>query len=271
MEPPPRSRARRAAESAGLVAAWMGLGYALRLDANEYLVAGVPLTAAFQRWVRRRPLRELWVRAAPPIPRDAVTMGIAGALAALPLYKGVRAAGAGAPWSISAWYLCAIGGAVGAAYALRSFRRSAVRPLLVCLATAGGTGILLMVLAQSARGGLPAVSAGTARTALTWLVLYFPVTFVLEEVTFRGALDAHLHEPGEGRALGSALLGSALWGVWHLPISAHGFSAATLIPLVVVHSLIGVPLAWGWRRGGNLAVPALAHAVVDAVRNAVLR
>jgi membrane protease YdiL (CAAX protease family) len=268
----PRSRARRAAESAGLVAAWMGLGYALRLDANEYLVAGVPLTAAFQRWVRRRPLRELWVRAAPPIPRDALTMGAVGALAALPLYKLARAVSGGAPWSINTWYLCAAGGAVGAAYALRSFRRSGVRPLLVCLATAGGTGILLMVLAQSARGPLPPVSARTAQDALIWLVLYFPVTFVLEEVTFRGALDAHLHEPGEGRALGSALLGSALWGVWHLPISApHGFSALTVGSLVVVHSLIGVPLAWGWRRSGNLAVPALAHALVDAVRNAILR
>ena len=45
------------------------------------------------------------------------------------------------------------------------------------------------------------------------------MTFVLEEVAFRGALDAHVHHEGEGRGWQSALFVSALWGLWHLPIS----------------------------------------------------
>ena len=32
-----------------------------------------------------------------------------------------------------------------------------------------------------------------------FIAIYFPVTFVLEEVAFRGALDAHIHHDGDGR------------------------------------------------------------------------
>lgn len=37
-----------------------------------------------------------------------------------------------------------------------------------------------------------------------------------------------------------------------------------------MHVALGVPLSLAWRGSGNLAGPALAHAVVDAVRNAFL-
>jgi membrane protease YdiL (CAAX protease family) len=37
--------------------------------------------------------------------------------------------------------------------------------------------------------------------------------------------------------------------------------------LVVVHSAIGVSLSFAWRRSGNLALPAAAHALIDGVRN----
>jgi membrane protease YdiL (CAAX protease family) len=40
--------------------------------------------------------------------------------------------------------------------------------------------------------------------------------------------------------------------------------------LVVFHVATGVPLTIGWRRSGNLAVPGIAHALIDAVRNALL-
>ena len=48
------------------VAAWMACGWLFRLDPNVYLVLGVPLTVLFQRLVRRRPIRALWVREVPP-------------------------------------------------------------------------------------------------------------------------------------------------------------------------------------------------------------
>src|SRR5438128_528071 len=47
------------------VAAWMACGWLLRLDADAYLVVGVPPTILFQLIIRRRPLRALWVREAP--------------------------------------------------------------------------------------------------------------------------------------------------------------------------------------------------------------
>jgi membrane protease YdiL (CAAX protease family) len=46
-------------------------------------------------------------------------------------------------------------------------------------------------------------------------------------------------------------------------------------PLLVLSLLawrcaIGIPLSLAWRRSGNLAGPAFAHATIDAVRNGVL-
>jgi hypothetical protein len=38
----------------------------------------------------------------------------------------------------------------------------------------------------------------------------------------------------------------------------------------LLHSLVGVSLSLFWRRSGNLAVPAFAHAWVDAVRDCLL-
>jgi membrane protease YdiL (CAAX protease family) len=92
---------------------------------------------------------------------------------------------------------------------------------------------------------------------------------VLEEVFFRGMLDTYVHLPGEARGLGSAVFVSALWAIWHLPIVPA--SGAVVIPgLLVVHVAIGVPLSLYWRRSGNLAVPATAHAFIDALRNVLV-
>lgn len=37
-----------------------------------------------------------------------------------------------------------------------------------------------------------------------------------------------------------------------------------------MHIVLGVPLSTAWRRSRNLAGPAFAHAVNDAVRNALM-
>ena len=85
-----------------------------------------------------------------------------------------------------------------------------------------------------------------------------------------GGLDAHLHRPGEPFHLTSALLGSLLWGLWHLPtLPAESRGPEAVIALLGVHALIGVPLAIYWRHSSNLAVPAFTHAMIDAVRNAL--
>jgi membrane protease YdiL (CAAX protease family) len=59
------ARLRRIVEVVVFVALWMGIGLRFRLDANAYLLLGIPLTAFFQLAVRRKPIRALWVRSAP--------------------------------------------------------------------------------------------------------------------------------------------------------------------------------------------------------------
>jgi membrane protease YdiL (CAAX protease family) len=86
-------------------------------------------------------------------------------------------------------------------------------------------------------------------------------------------LDAHLHHPGEYRPVFSAVFVSALWGLWHLPLlsftSVGGFIVLAL-RVVLGHVVVGVFLSFGWRRSGNLGVPAIVHAFIDAVRNTFL-
>jgi membrane protease YdiL (CAAX protease family) len=62
--------------------------------------------------------------------------------------------------------------------------------------------------------------------------------------------------------------------VWHLPTLGET-KVSSLIVLAVflplLHLFDGMFLSFGWRRSGNLAVPAAVHALIDAVRNALLR
>lgn len=268
---PVRSRRRRLVEAGGFVAVWAALGYLLQVDSETYLLMGVPLTAAFQLLVRRRPLREVWVRDAAAFTLDRRGLFLAGALMVTPVYFGTQALLQGGRWSLICWWLVAAAGAVFAAFALRSIPfavmlRSALVPAAV------GTGALVLGL-----GGLhiftgsPVDGLAAAGTVLKYLAIYLPVTFVLEEVTFRGVLDAHVQEPGEPRGPQSALFISALWGLWHLPVSPSGFPLPLLILFVIAwHSLIGFFLSMAWRRTGNLAGAGLAHAAIDAVRNALM-
>jgi membrane protease YdiL (CAAX protease family) len=268
---PVTGRARRVVEVVALVAVWMALGRLLPVDANGYLLLGIPLTLAFQLLVRRRPVRELWVRDGDRFALDRLAAVVAAVLLVVPAVMLVLAVREGA-WVQAAWYLAAVVGAVAAGYALR---RTTPGRVLRAAALPAAIGVLIMVL----NGVLQAVVLGRAPaplamlgTGLLSLALYFPVSFLIEEVAFRGALDAHVHRPGEGRGWWTALLTSALWGLWHLPVlpppASAGALAVSVVQLLAVHCAIGVPLAFAWRRTGNLAAPALAHSLADAVRNA---
>ena len=245
----------------------MALGWLIAADANLYLLLGVPITIAFQWWVARRTLHTLWVRDAPRFHLDSKGLALAAAFAFVPAYRLVEGLVKGRGDLVGfAWLAWAIAGAFGAAYAFRHFRADTFRILLKCTLTAGLIGAALMTAAWLARPDAkpPSIGAG-----LESLLLYLPVCFVLEELFFRGALDAHVHRPGETRRWASAIFVSVLWGLWHLPIVPD--PGAALIGLLVVHTAIGVPLSFCWRSSGNLAVPAASHAVIDAVRNALLR
>ena len=70
--------ARRYIEVLAFVALWMALGWMFHLDTNSYLLIGVPLVVLFQRFVRQRPLRQLWVRDA-----AAFRLGLVGSVIAV--------------------------------------------------------------------------------------------------------------------------------------------------------------------------------------------
>ena len=70
--------ARRYIEVLAFVALWMALGWIFHLDTNSYLLIGVPLVVLFQRFVRQRPLRQLWVRDA-----AAFRLGLVGSVIAV--------------------------------------------------------------------------------------------------------------------------------------------------------------------------------------------
>lgn len=267
--PDREARRRRVLEGLGFVALWVLLGYLVCPNDLTYLLVGIPLTVGFQTLVRRRPLRELWVRDATRFTLDRRGLAIAGVLVAAPVYFGIRAFPS-AHWWVTGWYIAAAAGAVGAAFALRAttpmaMLRSAVLPMAV-----GAGGMAAVLGGIHVATGIPVHVLPVLGTVAKYLAIYFPLTFVIEEVAFRGALDAHINREGEQRGLLSAVFVSALWGFWHLPIATGMGLPLQLAELLAVHILIGVPLSFAWRRTRNLAGPAFAHAAIDAVRNALI-
>ncbi len=266
------------------VGVWMAVGWLCHLDANSYLVAGVPLVMFFQLFVRKQPLVTLWIRDAERFRLNAWGMVMGLGLAILPAVKLIKCCNS-ASWPSHTpeilWYLCSVVGAFGASFCFCNFTKQTWKDLGFCTGTAGTIGCLTLLLAFLGR--LAAKYPGYAPLTFTWgnvlnglesFLLYVPVCFVLEEVAFRGAVDAHVFQPGDKGQWWTAFFVSTLWGWWHLPItSARG--TVQLLALVVllpcVHIAIGVFLSLGWRRSGNLAVPGTVHAFVDAVRNMLLR
>ena len=263
------SQGRRVAEAVGFVAVWVAAGYLLRLGSNAYLLLGVPLTAVFQLLVRRRPLRELFAAGTARFTVDRKGAAIAAVLAITPGFYATRAVAAG-DWITFGWYLAAMAGAVAAAFSVRASSvvatlRSAALPVAVgATAMAAGYGVMHVAT------GSPLSATAALAALVKYTALYYPATFLLEEVAFRGAIDAHVHHDGDPRGWLSAVFVSALWGLWHLPV-ASGFPLPLMVTeLVVVHVVIGIGLSVSWRRTRNLGGPALAHAVIDAVRNATM-
>lgn len=261
-------RVARALVATLVIGGYMALGSAFGLGAEEYLLLGIPVTVGFQVFIVRRPLRSLWLRAAPPLRFTArsivaiVVLAIAPAIVAI---GGIRQG----DLALVGWGLAAMFGAVGAVYTLRAMDREAVRTTIRTTLIAGAVLGGVMVAFRLATGGFDGNVASAITTALISLATYLPVVFVMEEVLFRGLLEPYLHgsTPGPDRA--TALYGSALWGIWHLPVAFVTLGALTIPYLVVIHTVLGYVLVTSWRRTGNLAAPGIAHAVIDALRNAI--
>ena len=274
---------RRWIEALAFVGVWIAAGEFLDMSANTYLLFGIPLTAGFQLLVRKEPIKDLWVRGGPRLSLRTVSLKLAIPLAIVPfgylVVSVVKEQGI-----VSIYALAAIVGSGAAAYTLGQFRRETWRYLGLCLATAGLLGVLLFtgfsVIAAwyDASAVHPAgESLGSpALVGIRSLLLYIPALFMMEEVAFRGAIDSHVHHPGERHGVGatvygiaSAIVVSVLWGLWHYPITPHASvieGIALVLPLQVA---VGPFLSLFWRRSGNLMVPALVHATIDSVRNAL--
>jgi len=262
---PDPSQRRRAAEAIAFVAVWMAAGYLLPISSDGYLLLGIPLTVAFQLFVRRRPLRTLFAPATSRFAWDGKALAMVAAPALLPAVYAVGAVRSH-DCVVAGWYLAAAVGAVCAAFALRTGTvlgalRSAALPIAI-----GATGMALVYSAIHIRAGVPLSAAAAVAAVVKYTALYFPVTFLLEEVSSRGGIDPPVHGDHGQRSWRSATFVSALWGLWHLPVSQALPLPLQAVELVVVH----VPLSFAWRRPRNLAGPALAHAANDAVRNAFM-
>jgi membrane protease YdiL (CAAX protease family) len=251
-----------------VIGGYMALGFAFRLGAEAYLLLGIPITIGFQILVVRRPLRSLWLRPAPPMaftPRSMMAIVVMAIAPAVVAATGLR----DGHLAFVGWGLAGMVGAVGAVYAMRAMDRDAVRSTIRTTLIAGAVLVGIMVAYRLATGGFHGNVAAALTTTLVSLLTYLPAVFVVEEVLFRGLIDTYLHgsTPGPDRA--SALYGSALWGLWHLPVAFLVLGVLTIPYLVVVHTTIGYFMVIAWRRTGNLAAPGVSHAMIDALRNAV--
>jgi len=261
-------RIARAVVATLVIGGYMALGFAFRLGAEAYLLLGIPITIGFHVLVVRRPLRSLWLRQARPMtftPRSMVAIVLFAIAPAIVALGGVR----DGDLALVGWGLAGMVGAVGAVYALRAMDRDAVRSTMRTILITGAVLVGIMVAYRLATGGFHGNLAAAVTTAVISLLTYLPVVFVVEEILFRGLLDTYLHgsTPGPDRA--SALFGSALWGLWHLPVAFIALGVLTIPYLVVVHTTMGYFMVTAWRRTGNLAAPGVSHAVIDALRNAV--
>jgi hypothetical protein len=270
--------ARKYIEVLIFVIVWMASGWIFHLEVNAYLLLGVPLVVLFQLFIRRRPLRNLWARDATSFRLGMIGVVFAVLLILAPGYDLLFVALPKKLWVVAIWLVCAMAGAVFAAFAFGWQRAGAARRGLPSFVATVVIGIAIMAVGALARHRSIGLPLPKLVFLLKQFLLYFAVSFALEEVAFRGALDSHVYQPrSDGQASGSpwlsAIFVSALWGIWHLPAvptpNAPTFAAA-IPPLIIVHTLVGVPLSFCWRAGGTLVLPAAAHALVDAYRNTVL-
>ena len=135
--------ARRYIEVLAFLALWMSLGSIFHLDTNFYLLIGVPLVVFFQRFVRQPPLRQLWVRDAAAFRLSPAGIVIAVLLILAPGYD-LFVAAPKRLWGVALSLLCALAGAVFAAFAITQQRASAARRGLPRFITAVLIGMAIM-------------------------------------------------------------------------------------------------------------------------------
>jgi membrane protease YdiL (CAAX protease family) len=260
-----------------VVLLYIAVGLLFALGPTAYVLLGIPITAAFQRFVARRPIRALWLRDAPPLRVDRKLVVLGALLAATSVVPAIDGMARGNVWTILS-VAAVVFGAFPTVYAMRALTLRSYPALVWTTAVAGAIGIAVFLVLGIAtnRATLLEDVGGRLYVFVFSVIQYLPSMFVVEEVLFRGGLDSYLHRAGDGRPRTSAIFVSALWGLWHVPLISvtPGLASLPLLEaaaiLLVFHIATGVPLTIGWRRSGNLAVPGIAHTLIDGVRNALL-
>jgi membrane protease YdiL (CAAX protease family) len=258
------------------VGIWITLGFVLKLDPNSYLLTGIPLMLIFQVLIRKQPIHKMWVRDGSSFHLDKWGILLAVCFMIYPAKIMISLIMLNKWNPATLWCGAAIIGALGAAYSFRQFTRGTIRQTLLCLATAGSIGIVLVIVTAIAKTVIANKPfEPNFLTGIKSLLLYIPGVFMIEEVVFRGMIDAHVHRQNQARGIWSAIFVGVLWGLFHLPVVVIKTQsifeiAMTTSYLVFVHTIIGIPLSIYWRKSGNLAVPAFTHAFIDAIRNALL-
>jgi membrane protease YdiL (CAAX protease family) len=174
---------------------------------------------------------------------------------------------------IRLWGIASILGAIPLAFALMNATRMTWAFLLRCFLIAGTLGCSMMILTSITHHHGFRLPRNAGYIAVGSLLLYLPICFVIEEVFFRGGLDSFIQKKSDKYGWVTATLLSSLWGWWHLPILhtkdwIHFIGLAISLPLI--HCVVGIPFSFYWRKSGSLLVPAVVHAFIDSVRNAVM-
>lgn len=264
---------RRCINCAAFTAVWMACAWLLGLRPVAYLILGVPLVAAFQLALNRRPIQQLWVRDAATFRLVRTDFILAVVLMVVPAYFLIEALSLH-NWDRALLVVAGVAGAPCAAFALRHQRADKLTRALPSAAAAVAIGCAIMVGMALLYDRSPLFAPSRLLYLLGQFALMFPLCFLLEEVAFRGALDTHaVPSPGDrqqGWVL--AVIISAIWGLWHLPLhpiaSLSDFFRFAGLDLGV-HIAIGVPLSFCWRTSGTLVLPCAAHALIDAYRNTI--
>lgn len=252
------------------VAVYIALGYIFHLNAQAYLLVGIPLSILFQLFIAKQALHKLWVRDEEKFSISSTGLLIAIGFMILPVYKIIHSFEEDTFTFASIGYnLATMLGAVAAGFAFTRLTKQTLKELLICL------GIVLLIKGIGFAILLFWLKPGEQPnyiTAITSLLTYIPIAFIVEEVVFRGMLDSYIHTPQNKIGIWSVFFISALWALWHLPLSTSNES----IPFIIIASLIntgiwGIPLSIFWRRTGNLAVPVFSHAFIDAIRDGLMK
>jgi hypothetical protein len=273
----PAAMRQRIVVASLFVLAWVVIGRLARLGPNAYLLVGIPLTVLFQRYVHKKPIWRAWVttglRPQPDLAGWACGLALAllpVACLLLPAWTPFASAG---QIDKALWLVAASIGGLAAGLVVRRQPAAAWRRSAPYAVMALSCGVLIFSVAGWQAGHLGTLlhARGDVATLLGTSVLYFDVNFVVEEVTFRGVLDPYLlgNERGQAAPYVSAVAGSALWGLWHLPLLMAGGLAdgVTVLRVVLTHASFGVVLCFAVRSAGTLVPGALAHAISDAYRN----